>query len=230
MNLMPILDLFRTARQNLRHPAVKLPTADEHLTLRVSPAKDISRNAGCLYVTSAGKWDERIYYGKITQQGIFQAVRPREHRMTNDQFHYTVNLIKETLQEFAYDPANFAKVTGQKYNYCCFCGLLLTQKDSVAVGYGPICADNWGLPHAGMAKTIEREKDEADALNDVKDLMQEPDTTDSETDTLKDTYDKDVSIDAAASYLHDKMQSHWNKYSKRLDFYPAQARDITNGR
>ena len=38
----------------------------------------------------------------------------------------------------------YAKLT----NHCSFCGLELTNDYSVVVGYGPICAENWGLPHA----------------------------------------------------------------------------------
>jgi hypothetical protein len=36
--------------------------------------------------------------------------------------------------------------TGRQTNNCCFCSTGLTNHISVAVGYGPICADNWGLP------------------------------------------------------------------------------------
>jgi hypothetical protein len=39
---------------------------------------------------------------------------------------------------------DYAKLT----NNCSFCGLQLTNDYSVIVGYGPICAENWGLPHA----------------------------------------------------------------------------------
>lgn len=30
---------------------------------------------------------------------------------------------------------------------CSFCGLPLTDEGSTEVGYGPVCAKNWGLPH-----------------------------------------------------------------------------------
>ena len=46
----------------------------------------------------------------------------------------------------------YAKLT----NNCSFCGLSLTNDYSVVVGYGPVCAGNWGLPHAlnGTAEKI----------------------------------------------------------------------------
>jgi hypothetical protein len=48
---------------------------------------------------------------------------------------------KDSLIRAALD---YAKLT----NNCCFCGLTLTNDFSVVHGYGPICAENWGLPHA----------------------------------------------------------------------------------
>ena len=44
------------------------------------------------------------------------------------------------------DPITAAALWGKKMNRCCFCGLELSDERSVAMGYGPICADNWGLP------------------------------------------------------------------------------------
>jgi hypothetical protein len=33
---------------------------------------------------------------------------------------------------------------------CSFCGLALTDEGSVFMGYGPICARNYGLPHVAL--------------------------------------------------------------------------------
>ena len=54
---------------------------------------------------------------------------------------------------------DYAKLT----NHCSFCGLALTNDFSVVYGYGPICAENWGLPHAlnGTAEKI-RDKNMTD--------------------------------------------------------------------
>lgn len=42
------------------------------------------------------------------------------------------------------EPLTRAKLTG----HCSFCQRELTDAGSLEVGYGPICADRWGLPHA----------------------------------------------------------------------------------
>lgn len=42
--------------------------------------------------------------------------------------------------------AEEAKAFGDSTHHCVFCHKGLTTKESKAVGYGPVCADNYGLP------------------------------------------------------------------------------------
>jgi hypothetical protein len=51
-------------------------------------------------------------------------------------------LLRKLIEEFVPQ----MQANGQKYKHCCFCGLELTDAPSLAAGYGPICADKWGLP------------------------------------------------------------------------------------
>lgn len=50
------------------------------------------------------------------------------------------------IQFFNDDPAEAAKLYGKMTSRCCFCGHELSTGESVAVGYGPICAEHFGLP------------------------------------------------------------------------------------
>ncbi len=50
------------------------------------------------------------------------------------------------LGAMAADPAGQAAAYGHETGCCCFCARELTDKRSIAVGYGPICADHFGLP------------------------------------------------------------------------------------
>lgn len=43
-------------------------------------------------------------------------------------------------------PLAMAVKFGKQMGRCCFCGIELTTPESVTAGYGPICADKWGLP------------------------------------------------------------------------------------
>jgi hypothetical protein len=63
-------------------------------------------------------------------------------------YWYPVSMeaIKQEILQFCILPTASAKINGQKYNHCCFCKQELTNAISVYNGYGPICADNYGLP------------------------------------------------------------------------------------
>lgn len=45
------------------------------------------------------------------------------------------------------DPAGFASAKGKELGCCIFCNSELSDEKSIAWGYGPTCAKNWGLPH-----------------------------------------------------------------------------------
>lgn len=64
--------------------------------------------------------------------------------------------VADALSRLGEDPARAAKTyalatkgEGRKdyKGQCCFCGLELTHPESVKVGYGPICAGTYNLPH-----------------------------------------------------------------------------------
>jgi hypothetical protein len=75
------------------------------------------------------------YYGFITlQTGAFTPSKEFDQA------------IIEPMAKFNADPAAVAQHYGHETNQCSFCGLELTDQRSVSVGYGPICAGNWGLP------------------------------------------------------------------------------------
>jgi hypothetical protein len=96
--------------------------------LRISPAKEHSANAGCLYVQRKGE-----YQGKITEAGKFLAVAASAPD--------TASL----LEQIAVDPSQAARDYGKRTGTCCCCGRELTDPVSIANGIGPICASNWGL-------------------------------------------------------------------------------------
>jgi hypothetical protein len=56
-------------------------------------------------------------------------------------------LIIEAISHFEQRPQRVAEIYGHQTSACCFCGRELLEPSSVELGYGPICAENWGLPH-----------------------------------------------------------------------------------
>lgn len=61
---------------------------------------------------------------------------------------------------------------------CAFCGLPLTDEGSVEVGYGPVCAKHWGLPHKALGSVelkhvSEAPEPEQQPLSPVDELLSE---------------------------------------------------------
>lgn len=51
------------------------------------------------------------------------------------------------------DPVGVATLHGKKTGSCCFCGRHLETTESVTAGYGPVCAEKWGLPWGDVPDT-----------------------------------------------------------------------------
>lgn len=116
-----IFHLLETAGQHLKHPTVTFWSA---LPIRMELAGDIIE----LY---SGR---RTFQGDLSRRGWFD---PRSD---------DAEAIGVLLTAFAADPVGMARQYGRRSGRCVFCGLLLTDPRSLAVGYGPVCATKWGLP------------------------------------------------------------------------------------
>lgn len=129
---------MKTGNGALKKPFVRFLTqAEERFTVSLAPLS--GRNAGSLYVKAAD-----IYVGKIDHDGNFSSARDVEPTRGFQ--------ILEELRQFCVDPAKAAKMYGQRTGECCFCKHELTDARSRMAGYGPICADNWGLPIPSKAE------------------------------------------------------------------------------
>jgi hypothetical protein len=97
-------------------------------------AKDSSKNPGCIYVKAGKDW-EATYYGKITPEGAFLP--------SND----CTQKVRDNLAAITVDIVEAAKAYGRKTGHCSFCSRTLTHGVSIALSYGPVCAENYGMPH-----------------------------------------------------------------------------------
>jgi hypothetical protein len=99
-----------------------------------SMAGERSKNPGCIYVKAGTGWDAE-YYGKVDLEGNFYPARDLcdEDRQ---------RVLAVTADVFA-----AARAHGARHNRCCFCSRDLTTTESVALGWGPVCAERYGLPH-----------------------------------------------------------------------------------
>lgn len=97
--------------------------------LKISLAPATGRNAGALYVVVI---DDDAYQGKV--DGVtFKAVREAAASTV------------DALHRIAANPMEAAVRYGQKTGKCSCCGRKLTNKVSIEMGIGPICAETWGL-------------------------------------------------------------------------------------
>lgn len=125
-----IFTLFDNARKHLKYPKIALMFADK-TPIRLAT----SRNHPDTVFVSAGGYGTQNYCrlsraGAITRMSL-DAVRAAE-------------LVK-ILTAFAADPEKVAQEYGKLTHNCCYCLKQLDTPESLAVGYGPICADHYGL-------------------------------------------------------------------------------------
>lgn len=126
--LARIVQLMRAAMEHgLRFPKIRLQRGE--WKIRIYPASRNGTHAGNFYVKA-----NRLYCGRIDNvSGRFLASRD-----------CPLDVI-EALREFNADPRRVATAYGHATSNCCFCGRPLTDARSVAMGYGPICAEHYGL-------------------------------------------------------------------------------------
>ena len=132
VDLKPVVDFLLSAQERgLKRPRLRVIDAslDTQAELELSLTGPKSRVPGSVAVKRDGE-----YLG---------VVRPTGETFSRA---FDEKLVAHLLS-VAVDPAKaageYAALTGQ----CSFCHSALTDAGSIEVGYGPVCAKRWGLPH-----------------------------------------------------------------------------------
>ena len=128
-----ILALLDGAAARLKRPKVRLVT-DAGQKVVLSVAGPASRYSGSIMITDGGPFGSNVYFGRIDRDGSLVSAGA----MTDE--------VKNLLFKFAADPAGVGALIGKRIGSCCFCARQLDTKESLAVGYGPVCADKYSLP------------------------------------------------------------------------------------
>lgn len=130
-NAAPIAAFIDAAKaRGLKFPKTRF-LAPNRSEMLLSLAGVTSKYPGSVQVKIAGSW-----VGRIEPTGTVAG--PLANRTD----------VLDTLATIAADPAAAAKAYGALMCACSFCGKALTDAGSVEVGYGPICAKHYGLPHS----------------------------------------------------------------------------------
>lgn len=133
VDLSRILAMFDAAEQHIKYPRILLAVGEE--VYQLARAGSQSSMPGSVNVTSKGSFGNRTWFGRIASDGYWLPAR---------QFLDDRELFN-TLVELAKNPEESARLYGQRFGHCCFCRRELTNHESIRLGYGPICAANYGL-------------------------------------------------------------------------------------
>jgi hypothetical protein len=126
-----VMNLFSTARAHLKHPKITLQVGAQPLAL--SLAGPNSKAPGTVNVTDGGRFGSNQWFGRVSPNGSWEKSRQATPQ------------VEAFLLEFSKAPAAVAKKYGRLTGRCCFCNKALTDAKSTAAGFGPVCADHFGL-------------------------------------------------------------------------------------
>ena len=141
LDFSPIFKMFEKAKNKIKWPKVVLQYPDKR-EFKMSIAGSTARHPGAISLVLGG-----MYVGRINLDSTVFIGRDGKADEAG---------IKALLAEFNKDPARVAAEHGKLLSSCCFCRLPLRTQESLAVGYGPDCANSYGLPW-GTAKVTKAE-------------------------------------------------------------------------
>jgi hypothetical protein len=131
--------MFQIARTHTQWPKIRLALNNiGNTTLQLSVAGNHASFPGSINLTDGNRFNANIYYGRIHLNGKLE-LRNTASKLGEE--------IISSLDLFCLDPAKYGKAFGDKTGCCMYCAKKLTNPKSVLVGYGPICAANYGLPY-----------------------------------------------------------------------------------
>ena len=129
-----VLAFMQAAKANLKYPKVAF-TTDDGQDVQLSVAGDRARAPGSVNITDGGPFGENEYFGKIGTNGVA------------DLRDACPESVRQLIDDLNNDAVGVIADRGRRSGTCCCCGKTLTHDDSIAVGYGPTCASNFGLPY-----------------------------------------------------------------------------------
>lgn len=125
-----LIAMFDKAATNLKRPKVKIELAGTEVVLKQATK---GAEPGSVFVVAAAS---DTYLGRISRDGgLNLREAPGVSKIA----------LEQALAAFAKDPEATAAAYGKRFGQCCFCSRELTDQRSVDVGYGPVCAENYGL-------------------------------------------------------------------------------------
>lgn len=133
VELSGVMELFGRAKGKLKYPKIRLATkSGNKVVLSLAGAR--SKYSGQVMLTDGGPFGDNIWYGRIDIDGNVFPSRSMDSE------------VMELLTSLSLDAAKVTGTYGHNTGSCSFCARHLEDKRSVSAGYGPTCADKFGLP------------------------------------------------------------------------------------
>jgi hypothetical protein len=133
----------KAAAAGRAYPKMRFYKGDQVIALSYCGQR--SKTPGAVNVTDGRRYPDNVWHGRIGLDGAFTAGRGDA----------TTPAVVEFLAEVDANPAEAINAYGLAAGECCFCGKELTVS---TVGYGPICARDYGLPYDSITKKAGRRK------------------------------------------------------------------------
>ena len=141
VNLSAIIAMMdKAADAQKRAPRIVLEHSEGRVVL--SRATERSKAPGSINITDGGAFGDNVWYGRIARDG---SVQPSQH----------YSKVLPLIAALALDPAHVAGQHGVATGNCCFCARALSDKRSRSVGYGPICAEKYGMAYGKVSSEVE---------------------------------------------------------------------------
>lgn len=135
-----VMGLFSCAKEHLQRPKIRLQLETGH-KVELALAGPTSKYPGTVNVTDGKGYGVNRWYGRVTEAGEWT-----RSGKDFDELPQVECLLKELGEKPIETAGHYGRLTGR----CCFCNLPLKDEQSTAVGFGPVCADHYGL--AGWRK------------------------------------------------------------------------------
>lgn len=132
-----VVTMFNHAKQHLKYPKIELQDEEGNRVV-LKMAGQTAKAPGTINVTDGGAFGQGWWFGRVTADGKFE----QNSKAPVDR----VALVSKLLRALSKDPAGVAGAHGHLTASCCFCNTHIETDESLAVGYGPVCAKNFGLP------------------------------------------------------------------------------------
>lgn len=127
----------RAADAQKRAPRIVLERDGQRVVLARAGSR--AKEPGTVNVTDGGPYGDNVWFGRVGRDGVMRPSR----RMTDG--------VRALLRELAANPAKVAAQHGVATGCCCFCARDLSTAESRTAGYGPVCAERFGLPWGDTA-------------------------------------------------------------------------------